>query len=422
MLFKMLKRLDDDKFAERYDEKELYIWLVVYFLTHGYFWAIFALAYASWKHSSQKRKDGEPFVTHPMHVAKYCIDGARMVGGKVSQICLCVALLHDVCEECNMSPDDLPFPRIIREKVKDLTLVYDDSLFERCNLSPDDLPFPKEAKKSSDVERNENEKIRLSYKMNIKMVYFHNACDDPEVLYVKVMDRLHNTITMVGKLCKAAVGKNLYETRDMLLKEAREALNRYFSHNLYEPLCYAVEILSEHNDAIIKKHQDALDDFIKSLESGDMLVDGGVNSSSRKRRKERDELDVHHLIWTNRECRKRKRGDAARFLRNMYAVIVDIDVHRKLHAIPALHAWERECSRGLPSKLAMHELWLVCREDEIVVRKYGINGLGDIMAEHLLGKIDEVERKCPHLVGQYDAFKEIVRAQLKFFRENIGEF
>jgi hypothetical protein len=106
----------------------------------------------------------------------------------------------------------------------------------------------------------------------------------------------------------------------------------------------------------------------------------------------------------------------------MYAVIMDIDVHRELHAIPILHAWERECLRRLPGKIAMHELWLVCRDDEILVRKYGINGLGDMMAEHLLRKIYEVEAKCPELSSEYEGLKEVVEIQLELFKEHIGEF
>ena len=420
MLLKKLKELDDNKFAAEYDGKILLIWLIRYFLTHGYLLALYALAYASRKHASQKRRDGQPFINHPMHVAKYCIDGARVCNYKVSQTCLIVALLHDVCEECNIPPEELPFPRAVREKVKYLTLVYDEALFEESDMPLSRLPFPDAAKKRR--KKSEVDKIRLSYKMNLKMIYFHNIGDDPEVLYIKIMDRLHNTETMVEKLCRAAVGKNLYETRDMLIRECNEALGRYVNDDIYEPLCNAVEMLSRRNNEIIKEHQDALDDFIKALESGDVLIDGGVNSSSRRARKMRNWLDVHHLIWTDRACRKNKRGDAARKLRSMYAVIMDIDVHRELHAIPILHAWERECLRRLPGKLAMHELWLVCRDDEILVRKYGINGLGDMMAEHLLRKICEVEAKCPELSSEYEGLKEVVEIQLELFKEHIGEF
>ena len=60
-----------------------------------------ALAYASLKHAGQIRKNGDPYIFHPLKVARYLYDQGYDIRYQV------VALLHDVIEDTDATYDDL---------------------------------------------------------------------------------------------------------------------------------------------------------------------------------------------------------------------------------------------------------------------------------------------------------------------------
>ena len=60
-----------------------------------------AYTYAHEKHEGQKRKSGEPYITHPVAVAQVIAD-MRLDASSV-----CAALLHDVVEDCNVSDEEM---------------------------------------------------------------------------------------------------------------------------------------------------------------------------------------------------------------------------------------------------------------------------------------------------------------------------
>lgn len=64
-----------------------------------------AALWATECHLGQDR-DGEsplPYITHPLEV----LSALRVIGGVIDEAMLCAAVLHDVVEECNVSPDEL---------------------------------------------------------------------------------------------------------------------------------------------------------------------------------------------------------------------------------------------------------------------------------------------------------------------------
>lgn len=81
-----------------------------------------ALDYAWEKHADQKRKtsviSGEqvPYIVHPLMMA--CQAHAM---GIHDDTVLAVTLLHDVCEDCGVASEELPFPNEIKEAVALLT-------------------------------------------------------------------------------------------------------------------------------------------------------------------------------------------------------------------------------------------------------------------------------------------------------------
>lgn len=68
-----------------------------------------ALAFARQKHDGQLRRSGDPYIVHPLTMA--C--NALSLGIQDDEV-IATILLHDVCEDCNVSIAELP----VSEKVK----------------------------------------------------------------------------------------------------------------------------------------------------------------------------------------------------------------------------------------------------------------------------------------------------------------
>ncbi len=87
-----------------------------------------ALYYARDKHVGQTRKtspfteENIPYITHPLMMACH----AHAMGIKDDQV-LATILLHDVCEDCGVCPDELPFSEEVQKSVKLLTKPKDYS-------------------------------------------------------------------------------------------------------------------------------------------------------------------------------------------------------------------------------------------------------------------------------------------------------
>ena len=82
-----------------------------------------ALSYAQEKHANAYRKptrfhkDSQvPYIIHPLMMACH----AHALGIRDDAV-LAVIMLHDVCEDCDVSPEELPFPENIRHSVALLT-------------------------------------------------------------------------------------------------------------------------------------------------------------------------------------------------------------------------------------------------------------------------------------------------------------
>ena len=93
-----------------------------------------ALYYIREQHRGQYRKklkysDAEiPYITHPLMMACH----AQSMGLNDDKL-LTVILLHDVCEDCGVSPEELPFSPEVQEAVSLLTKKYDSDLSKREN-------------------------------------------------------------------------------------------------------------------------------------------------------------------------------------------------------------------------------------------------------------------------------------------------
>ena len=122
-----------------------------------------AIAYAQDKHKEQKRKDGSPYIIHPLAVAEIVaemrLDTDAVLG----------ALLHDCIEDTDASHDDIAkrFGKVTAELVEGVTKLT------RANFS------------SSEEQQMEN--LRKMFMAMSK---------DIRVVLIKIADRLHNMRTM----------------------------------------------------------------------------------------------------------------------------------------------------------------------------------------------------------------------------------
>ena len=72
-----------------------------------------AFAYANMAHSGQKRKSGEPYIIHPIAVARIVAGELRLDSESIE-----AALLHDVIEDTPATHEDIA--RLFSDKIADL--------------------------------------------------------------------------------------------------------------------------------------------------------------------------------------------------------------------------------------------------------------------------------------------------------------
>ena len=141
-----------------------------------------AVDYASAKHQLQKRKDGSPYIIHPLAVAQIVaemgLDCDAVLG----------ALLHDCIEDTDASHEDIEriFGSTVAELVEGVTKLT------RANFSTS--------------EQAQMENLRKMFMAMSK---------DIRVVLIKIADRLHNMRTMQ------------YQTPEKQLKKCRETMDIY---------------------------------------------------------------------------------------------------------------------------------------------------------------------------------------------------
>jgi GTP diphosphokinase / guanosine-3',5'-bis(diphosphate) 3'-diphosphatase len=114
-------------------------------------------------HKTMRRKSGEPYILHPLAVAKICVEEIGL--GVRSTIC---SLLHDTVEDTDISIDDIK-----REFGNEIAKIVDGL-----------------TKISTVMDTNTSQQAE-----NFKKILL-TLTDDPRVILIKLADRLHNMRTM----------------------------------------------------------------------------------------------------------------------------------------------------------------------------------------------------------------------------------
>lgn len=171
-----------------YGEKELKKYLSEFFHEKSMVQSIAALDFANQMHQQQKRKEGIPYIIHPMVMAKH----ALMLGLTEDDL-IAVILLHDVCEDCGVEPEELPVNENVQRGVRYMT----------CKKQDDET-------KAQAKERYYNQ-----------MEVCREAC------IVKVLDRCHNVSSMAQAFSQRGMQAYIMETRQYILPILEKNKEKY---------------------------------------------------------------------------------------------------------------------------------------------------------------------------------------------------
>ena len=147
-----------------------------------------ALSFAREKHSGQFRKSGEPYIIHPLTMA--C--DAMSMGIKDDNI-IATILLHDVCEDCSVSLQELPVNDTVRRGVQLMTFYIMDG---------------------------ETKEIATKR-------YYNMLIESKEAVITKLIDRCHNVSSMAGIFSIEKLKSYIDETRTYVLPLLRQAKDHF---------------------------------------------------------------------------------------------------------------------------------------------------------------------------------------------------
>lgn len=182
-----------------------------------------ALQFAAEQHGDQVRKDGELYISHPLSLACYAV----ALGVRDDSV-IATILLHDVCEDCNIPLNMLPFPATIVTGVKYMT-----------------------------IQRFDNDKTKIETKKR----YFNEIVESREAVICKGIDRYFNLSDMSFALTDDAIGKNVAETEILLLPALKQAKYKY--QDLSDILFILRTNIKSVNEILKLQHKDTYEKWRK---------------------------------------------------------------------------------------------------------------------------------------------------------------
>ncbi len=150
---------------------------------------LLALPFSRKQHSAQTRRDGKPYIYHPLVIACY----ATSLGLNEDEL-IATILLHDVVEDCGVKLEHLPVSDAVKRSVQYMTVTS--------------LPHDKS-------------------KMETKRRYYAQLLDNKNTFITKALDRQYNLSDMAGIFTPEQIGKNVHETETMFLPLFREAKEKW---------------------------------------------------------------------------------------------------------------------------------------------------------------------------------------------------
>lgn len=246
-----------------------------------------AFEFANEAHKGVRRRSGEPYILHPIAVAKIVV---REIGLGYKSIV--TALLHDIVEDTEYTVEDIS--RLFGEKIASLV----DGL-TKIKSAMDSKHNESESSEADDAEVQEMVAKSMQAE-NFKRILL-TLNDDVRVILIKLADRLHNLRT-IDSLPERKKDKILSETMYIFIPLAhRLGLYRIKSEmeNIWlknrEPEAYA-DILQKINEFVEKKAGD-VDKLISSIT--DSLNNEGYKNTKITRR-----TKTPYSVWRKMESKK----------------------------------------------------------------------------------------------------------------------
>ena len=208
-----------------------------------------AVEYANVKHKFQKRKDGSPYIIHPLAVAQVVAEMGLDMDAILG------ALLHDCIEDTDASHEDIEklFGTTVAELVEGVTKLT------RANFSTS--------------EQAQMENLRKMFMAMSK---------DIRVVLIKIADRLHNMRTMQYQTPEKQI-KKCQETMDIYAPlahrlgmqrvkwELEDLSMRYLCPNDYQAITAYLDAHKEQDETFMHTIQDKITDRLTSM---------GINSKT----------------------------------------------------------------------------------------------------------------------------------------------
>ncbi len=202
-----------------------------------------AVTYADAKHASQKRKDGSPYIIHPLAVAEVVCEMG------LDQDAILASLLHDCIEDTDASFDEIEklFGTTVAELVEGVTKLT------RANFS------------SSEQAQMEN--LRKMFMAMSK---------DIRVVLIKIADRLHNMRTMQyqspqKQLIKCRETMDIYAPlahrlgMQKIKWELEDTSLRYLAPAEYDEIVSYLDIHKEQDETFMRTIQEKITDRLTGM-------------------------------------------------------------------------------------------------------------------------------------------------------------
>ena len=158
-------------------------------MARGYKQAVKAMAFARKCHDGQIRKNGEPYIIHPLTMMSHAISL-----GVASDALLASLALHDVVEDCDVEVGNLPVSSEVREVIRLVT-------YHKPN-NPDN-------------------------KEMAQTCYYNSIEENQTACLVKLFDRCHNVSTMAGTFTAAKIDEYINETEKFILPLLRHTKDKW---------------------------------------------------------------------------------------------------------------------------------------------------------------------------------------------------
>lgn len=182
-----------------FHEETLYCKVKDYAQAMGFTQSLWALDFAEKMHRGQTRKGPEqvPYITHPLHMACQAI-----CLGIAADDLLTAVLLHDVCEDCGVSPEELKVSEEARQAV---------NLVTRRGSKADEAA---------------------------EQAYYHAISENRIASMVKLLDRCHNAAFLALGMSGERLTRYVEETENHFYPLLMSTAQKWAE---YEPVCFLLK-------------------------------------------------------------------------------------------------------------------------------------------------------------------------------------